>query len=458
MGQPPMPSLQMPLLHSIQQQQQQQQQGYGNSNHMLAAHYIANNAPALSEGSQYDPTHWDAEQTLFENINKHEDYLALLADYDVFTKMNLMDDSSLDDLYMVKGALTDPIKAFNIISNLYAEKYEELYSKRPSVANYVSLLVLMLLTRDENFLRIITSNVIIPTISKCSSRLFGKIRQKRNAINAASNDHDLKIKLAKLDSPCPTHPMRKEQTYKIRPILFNIGQCARYCKPSDFALLGSTMNMCLIKKYTSVNVGENFMGLKIELDKPILVACQMQVNKNKVGKDFFGIENISCLESFIGKIANKPFTKNPFTMGRASSLATTNVVHGNIGDMQNNSPELANGSSVAVVQNFGVFLLKNGSLSGRTFSNNILFVDNRNIMSEQDLEMVLTIEEANYRERDDVLNGHKKDVDEYNERFAHLVATTIQNSATPPPSPPRAQEANATITPTPTPETETSSE
>lgn len=415
--------------------------------------------------SAYEAKDISSENVDLKSIHSGPEFELLSNDYDSVVNMNLVDNDNLDNLYSMIDKLAQPNFAFNMFTNLYAEKYSHLFKQYPSLHTYVSTLLFCIAKKNESFILTLGTNSVVPTINCCNARLLDRFKRKRdftlatstintstaaasaaltstcnnvvvNNINNTNNnknnddtDGPSTSKNIRFDYTQPIHPMMNTEFYKSRSIYFNIGKCTRYINPSEFALINSTITVAKIKKYISHKKTEIYSGIKIDLDKPILSAVNLRQNDTHSNRNFFAMEPIECLMTAISKATNLSFNKDAFTMGKQQTLKCLDL-----DDESNTDPTKldSNGFTVAVLHQFNVFQFNNDTLGGRTFANKLLYINNSNIMDDTAWSNIFLTHRDNpqhLKELDDYYIELKK-YNNFMESIAKSVANSKKNTTT----------------------------
>lgn len=424
---------QMPLRMPMPENMQYQQlHNYTQSVPIIQQQYAAISNEVSDITKDYTPTDWDFDPNDFNVIKKSEIYATMSRDYTSFTKMNLLDDENLDNLYYLQEVFNDPQKTFNIIYSMYTEKYEQLISKYPSIANYISMCIYAVVKQDENQLSRLALSSTIPAMPYNNNNLMGKMKRafalkSSTTASSSSSSSSSSVQLPALQSTTsavhnnnnsapyktssirnmnrPKHPFFDTDIYNKKPIIFSIGNCSKYCRPSDFALLGIKFTNQHIKKYGAGKEHEIYLGMKMDFEVPICTAvASRQSAKNNSG--FYVVEKMDVLESSIAPIAKFQFNRDGLTMGKNANLVITDF------DTQMPRTDVP-GVNIAIISHFGVHKLKNASLSGRCYANNMVFLASTILLAESELDGIVEIAHSQMHGKDEPLKEYRKQLKEF---------------------------------------------
>lgn len=387
--QQPLDAQQSLMLMQQQQLQQQQQMQYQSPNDQLRQ-----NPPHLQhiQQAQQVPQFWNAGASFATStmngivpnniintdadndiIDLHDlkprescldrgDYMKLSDDFEQVTNMNLIDDESCYSLMLYENVSKTPLLYRLLLKAMYKEKYAELFECYESLEYTIEFFLgTILATSEDNLKRLCALQSV-----RCSDTKFLKLRNRKAPVVNTRNT----VK----------HPFLSTKIYTQFSTLFNIGRCVKYCIPSDFAILNSSIVLkdivTFIKKGKIIN-----KGIKVKFSRPVLCFVVPQ----KTNYEYLRIEFMQSLCELLAKMSGKSYIDDNLTLG-AKKQMTINNLAGEKGVLYSEGKLDSEKNLYAVVCNTIQFSLhKNQRLSGKVFADFINYVPINNNEADEDL-------------------------------------------------------------------------
>jgi hypothetical protein len=259
----------------------------------------------------------------------------LNVDFKLVETMNLLDDDSLETLYLASPGFTDNKYFFSTLVQLYRSKYTDLYERNPNLDGCVSFWVATIIYESESVLHSLCSqrnSSFIPCGENPALLSMKRLRRSEAVPAAAVKPIDVKkVSMQELmraknheqKEIIKLHPFLKSGLYKQYQTLFHIGRCTKYCISSDFATLNATIVTGLVNKYSN-QTKLQYDGFHVNFDKPIISFVS-----HRMGKDFsyFNVCGFNELSNLIKRMTTLEASQEAFSFGtkRKMNMRTIDI-------------------------------------------------------------------------------------------------------------------------------------
>lgn len=244
-------------------------------------------------------------------------------------KLNLIDADHLDQLYVYHDALDgDKRFLFEYLYSEYREKYSDLFKQYLSVEIYVIYVLLVLVYGSEQILKEVCADGY--NGSTQTPRAGGtslKLRQfKRKRATAGVDGCDDAAKRTRVTAEGSVaaeittttvdhkHPFFGEKLYRAHSSLFKVGEMAKYCVPSEFAILFCSVQLGTVCVYAQGDRKTQHNGVRLLFSRPVVSLVR---SRNFKSYTFQSLERFGGLVNLMETVTGRTTDQEPF---RLSSL------------------------------------------------------------------------------------------------------------------------------------------
>lgn len=323
-------------------------------------------------------------------------------------KLNLIDADHLDQLFVYHDVLDGDKKfLFEYLYSEYREKYTELFKQYLSVEIYVIYVLLMLVYGSEQILKEACSDgyngsTQTPRAGGTSLKLR-QFTRKRVTADADGGDNAAKRtrvtaegSVAAENTATTTvdhkHPFFGEKLYRAHSSLFKVGEMAKYCVPSEFAILFCSVQLGTVCVYAQGDRKTQHNGLRLLFSRPVVSLVR---SRNFKSYTFQSLERFGGLVNLMETVTGRTTDQEPF---RLSSLKEMKMK-----DLTTQLPlttlnwDSNVGYNMAVINTFSCTDTNVGILNIRSFSSPIYHVAKGHIDVDEERLKKMTEKASNDR-------------------------------------------------------------
>lgn len=323
-------------------------------------------------------------------------------------KLNLIDADHLDQLFVYHDVLDGDKKfLFEYLYSEYREKYTELFKQYLSVEIYVIYVLLMLVYGSEQILKEACSDgyngsTQTPRAGGTSLKLR-QFTRKRVTADADGGDNAAKRtrvtaegSVAAENTTTTTvdhkHPFFGEKLYRAHSSLFKVGEMAKYCVPSEFAILFCSVQLGTVCVYAQGDRKTQHNGLRLLFSRPVVSLVR---SRNFKSYTFQSLERFGGLVNLMETVTGRTTDQEPF---RLSSLKEMKMK-----DLTTQLPlttlnwDSNVGYNMAVINTFSCTDTNVGILNIRSFSSPIYHVAKGHIDVDEERLKKMTEKASNDR-------------------------------------------------------------
>lgn len=244
-------------------------------------------------------------------------------------KLNLLDADHLDQLYVYHDVLDGDKKfLFEYLYSEYREKYTDLFKQYLSVEIYVIYVLLVLVYGSEQILKEAcadgyTGSTQTPRAGGTSLKLRQFTRKRATADVDGGDDAAKRTRVTaegsvaaeiKTTTVDRKHPFFGENLYKAHSSLFKVGEMAKYCVPSEFAILFCSVQLGTVCVYAQGDRKTQHNGVRLLFNKPVVSLVR---SRNFKSYTFQSLERFGGLVNLMETVTGRTTDQEPF---RLSSL------------------------------------------------------------------------------------------------------------------------------------------
>lgn len=371
-----------------------------------------NNNGGIFNGVNGNTSKFSIENLPKEEVKVHEAVMdkakvtELKNDFNKVLSMTLTDDSEYLDQCLYHASLfCDNKYALNCIYKCYNTKYADLIDARPTLKEWLNYCLQVLIFQTEkDFKMNCMSNSQTFKMPDLNSKIFlVPSRKRQQQDQSIAEDLIPKKKTIK-------HPFLEHEYYKLHHMIFNIGECAKYCIPGDFAELEMTSSHCVMARIISNNSTAPYEGLRVSFKKPILTSLSGCLRKTYI---FLQIESLQPLQDVISNITDLSATKDCLQYGRAKATKFIDITTKR---KTSNGEEVSNEDSreyyMALLTSISIFKRSNKTFQGKAYSD-VVYVGNRDLtdIDTDEMDKFNAIVRGNVEQVNKVLEEYEKKLD-----------------------------------------------
>lgn len=308
-----------------------------------------------------------ASKFIAERNLKHE--------FKTFTEMNLYDFESLDNLYLYSDQLYSEAFTYSLVLALYKEKYPDIFSDA-GMTEFMCALVSTLAFKNITFLKELVNVQKHTHISKLYKKSTIPLKNKRRS------EQVITTKAKKQNNIFDEHPLIMSGLFKDKEILLEIGKVCDFLTPPRYAIINAEFTSKLVSVPKGKNDDPNkrndqILGIGCDINPPVLGIVLYRSVKSF---DFYNI----ILEGFDTSFKGMTVYSNWLTLGQKQSMNKYHLVP-NLGIESGKEKKESKDCILAPISYIPI-LCKNNVISGRVYSDSLLYIANSAVNLDSDVE------------------------------------------------------------------------
>lgn len=319
----------------------------------------------------------------------------LVEDLKKIKNMNLLDDSSMFNVYLYHKGLTDLLILVSFLGSLYEKKYEELFDEYPGLLPWLYYSLFKNIVHGQRSI-VEDSGVHKGEITK---RMFGKFIEPKNRKRRLVEYANGVTKAVPVEQTAEAKPKNKSakhilttlSVYNDYPEAYTVGRFVDQLLPAEFAILSSTCSL----RQTNVSVGAtNSVSVvcgNITFAHPILIQMYARFAKNFL---FIGGMNADKLIEAASEMTGGQ-SVNGLTVGikKEQQIVQIESTHGTYQKMDNEKFKDPDQVITCVLSYVRCSINNNNTIGLHGYANKFYMINQKNLKSEENEKTLIEIME-----------------------------------------------------------------